>query len=153
MSEVTFKLTPEFKKAALKLFSIAFNCAPKVKEVKKLFPVFDARKKVHWMNLVDKSNDLITQNEIPKVGTREFNEFFGTEVETITRKYQGYAAHFDFFTSPSAKIYFNGVMGTVGYNAIHNKYFSHRGYNINYSLFDTLEKAIASIALRQAVTA
>ena len=109
--ETANTLTNSIKIRAKQLFKISF--APSktfisVKDIKALFPSFDARKATHWFNLIDKCESKIQETEVVEISTlslSEFNAHYHKLVLEAAKKYECTVGDIDWIFGFSAKLY------------------------------------------------
>lgn len=111
------KLTTRFKKAAFALFCKAFNFkSVGMSMIKRVFPAFVASSAIHWFNLIDKCESMITLAEVQAAKKSALEK-----AEAIKNAFKGYRevklGSPEWFLGQSFKIYVHNLsVGTVGYS-------------------------------------
>jgi hypothetical protein len=113
MNAVT-KLTNELKNRAKKLFKNAFNLSKlvvTVKDIKAVFPAFDGRKAIHWMNLIDKCETKLQEQDkvevaknVESMSLADFNGYVHELILEAGKKYEVSIGSIDWVGSISVNL-------------------------------------------------
>jgi hypothetical protein len=131
-------LTPKQKLAARSLFSQAYNIpyVAAISTIRKTYPSFNPKHDVHWFNLIDICNAIITDREMT---TAEHVEY---EINRISTG-GFYSGRMDHFCGTSTQIFYSDrLIGCFGYCTIRKTYHSSIGRNGRDLFFPTAQQAI-----------